>query len=344
MTEATYRASSSPVSGELHSRGGHFGGRLARSSVLPTAALLLGILLPLLISLSGSQYRLAVNIAIFGVLAMGLTIVWGFCGQPSFGQAGVYGVGAYAVAVLTVKAGFDVWIAMLLAPLFGLLAGLVMGLPAIRVRASYLALVTFAAAEALRVLEQRSDLTGGSSGLPGVPPLTIGDTTLITPEDLYYPALAMLVLVYVAVRLLRGSASGRAMLAVRGDEFAARSLGVRPGPQKLLAFALGGALSGLAGGFYACFAGFVSSVSFDVITSFQVVVMVILGGLGSIGGAIVGAAVVMVIDLELQDDPDVRLFVTGLMMITVVFVRSGVLGVARTKVETAWRRRAGGRQ
>lgn len=314
-------------------------GRVAGSRLVPALALALALAAPYLVSLSGSQFRLAVIVAIFAVLSMGLQVIWGFCGQPSFGHAALYGVGAYTVAILTVRLDLAAWPALALAPLLGIVAGLLIGLPALRVRADYLALVTFAGAEALRVVEQGSELTGGANGLPGVAPLTLGGETLVTPADLYYPAIVMLLVVYLLARALRTSAAGRAMLAVRGDELTARSLGIRPGPQKLLAFAIGGAFAGLAGGFYATFAGFVSSVSFDIIASFQIVVMVIIGGLGSLNGAIVGAAIVMGIDQQLQDDPEVRLLLTGLVMLVVVFWRGGAIAAGWSSVRVALSRR-----
>lgn len=327
---------------ERRHRLGELSGWVARSPGTPVVAFAVVALLPQLLALSGSDYRLAVNVAIFGVLALGLTVVWGFCGQPSFGHAGLFGLGAYTVAILTVKADIGLSLAFALAPLVGAAGGLIMGLPTLRVQASYVALVTFAMAEALRSIEARAEFTGGSAGLSGVPPLSLGGTQLITPEDLFYPALLLLVLSYLAVRALRGSATGRAMQAVGGDEFAARSLGVNPGPQKLLAFMIGGALAGLAGAFYASFAGFVSSVSFDVVTSVQVVSMVILGGL-TIAGAIVGAAVITVITFQVQSHPDIRLYVTGAVMLGVVLFRGGALGRARSSLALAWRRRMGDR-
>jgi branched-chain amino acid transport system permease protein len=133
------------------------------------------------------------------------------------------------------------------------------------------------------------------------------------------------------------------MVAVAQDQEAARCLGVRPRPVKLAAFGFGGLLAGLAGGLYACFAGFVSSVSFGVVASFQLAVMVVLGGLGSVGGAITGAAVVLAADQRLQARPAVRLAATGAAMIVVVFARNGVVPDGVAWLQAARRRRRRGR-
>lgn len=307
------------------------------SRFLPLLALAAAWAVPLA-GPTGSTLRLGVNIAIFATVAIGLQIIWGFCGQPSFGQAALYGVGAYALAILTVRHGMAPWPALAAATACGAAAGVVLGLPSLRVSAEQVALVTFALGEVLRVVEANASFTGGSGGLAGVAPLTIGSRELLSAADLYRPALALVAVSYVAARWLRGSASGRAMLAVRADEVAARTMGVRPGPLKLFAFGLGGALAGLAGGFSASFSGFVSSVSFGIVPSFQVVVMVVLGGLGRVGGAIVGAAVVMIIDDQLQSRPSIRLGVTGAAMILVVLVRAGSVRAAGEHVRVRLRR------
>ena len=300
-------------------------------------ALAAAMALPLL-GPSGSTLRLGVNIAIFATLAIGLQVIWGFCGQPSLGHAALYGVGAYALAILTVRHGMGPWPALAIATACGAVAGVLMGLPALRLGVDQVALVTFALGEVLRVVEANAGFTGGSGGLAGVAPLTFDGRPLVSPGSLYRPALALVGAAYVAARWLRRSAAGRAMLAVRADERAARTMGVHPGPLKLLAFAVGGALAGLAGGFSAAFSGFVSSVSFGIVPSFQIVVMVVLGGLGRLGGAVFGAAVVLIADDRLQSHPDVRLGVTGAAMILVVMGRAGSIRAAGDHLRTRARR------
>jgi len=279
-----------------------------------------------------------VNIAIFATVAIGLQIIWGFCGQPSFAQAALYGVGAYAFAILTVRHGVAPWPALAGATVCGGVAGMLLGLPALRVSPEQVALVTFALGEVLRVIEANASFTGGSGGLAGVAPLTLAGRDLVSAGDFYRPALVLVAIAYLVARWLRGSAAGRAMFAVRADELAARTMGVRPGALKLFAFGLGGALAGVAGGFSASFSSFVSSVSFGIVPSFQIVVMVLLGGLGRIGGAVLGAAVVLAVDDQLQSRPGVRLGVTGAAMIVVVLTRAGSLRAAGDLVRVRFRR------
>jgi branched-chain amino acid transport system permease protein len=193
----------------------------------------------------------------------------------------------------------------------------------LRVRADGLALVTFAVGEGLRVVEGNAAWTGGSQGLPGVAPLTWNGRPLLSARDYYPLAAVLLALAYLMTRWLRASPLGWSMLAIGRDPVLAGSLGVRAGPTKVAAWSLAGLLTGLAGGISACFAGFVSSVSFGVVQSFQLVVMVVLGGLGRPGGAVVGALVVLALDDQLQGHPGVRLAATGAAMIAVVIARSG---------------------
>jgi len=288
----------------------------------PMVALVALAAVPIL-PLSGSQQRLAVSVCLFGMAALGLTIVWGFCGQPSFGHAALTGVGAYTVAILTVRHGMGGWAAVAASGGVGLVAGAAMGLPGLRVRADGLALVTFALGEGLRVVEGNTAWTGGSQGLAGVAPLTSGGRVLLSARDYYPVAAALLAVAYLGARWLRASPLGWSMLALGRDPVLAASLGVRAAPTKLAAWSMAGLLTGLAGGVSAAFSGFVSSVSFGVVQSFQLVVMVVLGGLGRPGGAVVGAMVVLALDDQLQAHPAVRLGATGAAMIAVVIVRSG---------------------
>lgn len=311
--------------------------KLAASPVIPVAVLAVASAVPLL-GPSGATLRLGVNIAIFATLALGLQVIWGFCGQPSFGHAALYGVGAYTFAVLTVRGGLGPWPALAAAAIVGTAAGLAMGLTALRLRPEQVALVTFALGEAVRVVEGNASWTGGSGGLAGVAPLSFRGRPLVSSADLYRPAVVLVAAAYLLARWVRRSASGRAMLAVRNDEVAALAAGVRVAPVKLFAFAVGGLLAGVAGGFAAAFAGFVSSVSFGVVTSFQLVVMVVLGGLGRLGGAVLGAAVVMIADDRLQTVPSYRLGATGALMIAVVIARAGALRDAALAMRTAARR------
>jgi len=312
--------------------------KLAATPAVPVVVLVAASAVPLL-GPSGATLRLGVNIAIFATLALGLQVIWGFCGQTSFGHAALYGAGAYTFAVLTVRAGIGPWPALAAAALAGTVAGLAMGLTALRLRPEQVALVTFALGEAARVVEGNASWTGGSGGLAGVAPLTFAGHTLVSSADLYPPAVVLAAGAYLLARWIRRSASGRAMLAIRNDEVAALAAGVRAGPVKLFAFAVGGLLAGVAGGFAAAFAGFVSSVSFGVVTSFQLVVMVVLGGLGRLGGAVLGAAVVMIADDRLQTVPSYRLGATGALMIVVVIARAGALRDGALALRTAAARR-----
>ncbi|TBR19864.1 branched-chain amino acid ABC transporter permease [bacterium] len=263
------------------------------------------------------------------ILAVSLNMVNGFTGQFSLGHAGFMAIGAYTTAKITLAlgdpaGGVPPWLwsngVFLLALLAGMglsaLMGLMVGVPSLRLRGDYLAIVTLGFNEIIRVLIENVRWLGGATGISGVPPYT----------TLVWVGLAALATVVTAQRLLC-STHGRAMLSVREDEVAAEAMGVDTVGYKVRAFALSAAFAGLGGGLLGHYILLVTPKSFTFVKSIEVVVMVVLGGMGSISGATL-AAVLLTGALELMRGLDqYRMVMYSLLLVVLMLARpTGLFG------------------
>lgn len=251
-----------------------------------------------------SPYALStlVLIGIYSIVTIGLCLLMGYAGQISLGQAAFFGVGAYASAVLTARMHWSPWTALPVAALLTGAIALLFGLPIFRLRGHYLAMGTLALGFVVElVLSEWKTVTGGPSGLPGIPRLTIGGAPLRTDLAYYYLVWAC-ALVALALGLnIVNSRYGRALRAIRGSELAAQSLGIDVARHKLLTFVVSALYAGVAGSLYAHYMIFVSPTAFDFATSVRLVLMAAVGGLASIWGAPLGTALVMLLTLGLRE-------------------------------------------
>ncbi len=265
-------------------------------------------------------------VALTTVVGVGLNVLLGLAGQVSLGHVGFYAIGAYATAILTAK-GLSFWIAW---PLAGVLAGLIgalLALPALRVTGPYLAMVTIAFAFIVQhgTIEWRG-LTGGQSGLMGIPSPSIGSFAFVERE------MALLAVMLAGASLLAfhrlaDSAWGRAMLAVRDAETAARSIGLNPVTIKTAAFTLSAVFTGLAGALFAPLMGFLAPDSFPFSQSILFLLAVIVGGTGSVLGPAVGAVIVVLLPELLSSLAEFRLLFFGALLLVVLWVApEGVIG------------------
>jgi len=255
------------------------------------------------------------NVGINILLAVSLHVVLGLAGQVSIVHAGFLAVGAYTSAVLTSKLDLPFALALLAGAVAALLAGLLIGIPTLRLRGDYLAIATLGFAEIVRVSLLNIEYVGGAAGMR-VPHLT-------TWTYLYVClVIALLVIVH-----LTNSAHGRATLAIREDEVAAEAMGVPTTAYKVLAFAVGSFFAGLAGGLYAHNFYVIQPVNFGFLKSFEILVFVVLGGIGSLTGAIVSASFLTLVSIALQAYPEIRMIVYSLVLILVMLFRpQGLLG------------------
>ncbi|MBN9026306.1 MAG: high-affinity branched-chain amino acid ABC transporter permease LivM [Rhizobiales bacterium] len=303
--------------------------RQAVSRWFAPASLVFLFLYPaIIVSLLGFQGSLkwvdnfGIQILIYVMLGWGLNIVVGLAGLLDLGYVAFYAVGAYSYALLSTHFGFSFWILLPMAGIFAALWGIMLGFPVLRLRGDYLAIVTLAFGEIIRlVLINWRDLTNGSSGISSIPKVTLfgikfdaSPTGFAKMFDLpissayykiflYYLILLLALLTAFVTIRLRKLPVGRAWEALREDEIACRSLGINTTNTKLTAFALGAMFAGFAGSFFAARQGFVSPESFTFMESAIIVAIVVLGGMGSMVGVAL-AAVAMIGGTEVLRELD----------------------------------------
>ena len=266
-------------------------------------------------------------VALTAVVGVGLNILLGLTGQVSLGHVGFYAIGAYTVAILTLK-GVDFWIALPLAGAVAGIVGFVLALPALRVTGPYLAMVTIAFAFIVQhgTIEWRT-VTGGSNGLMGIPPPSIG-ALIFSEREMAMLAVALAGASLYAFHRLARSGWGMAMVAVRDAEPAARSIGLNPVIVKTAAFSLSAVFTGLAGGIFAPLLMFVAPDSFPFSQSILFLFAVIVGGAGWTFGPVVGALVSVVLPELLSGLAEYRLLFFGAALLVILWVApEGVLGL-----------------
>lgn len=268
---------------------------------VPLAAL--GLALTIMPWLVANNYALTVMIliALFTMLTVGLSLLMGYTGQISLGQATFFGIGAYATGIFSVHFGLSPWLALLSGVLLAALLAALVGTLIFRLHGHYLAMATLGMNVILYLaLTQEVAWTGGPSGFRGVPDLTLGGFIFSTDKQYYY-LIWFFALVIIGLSLnIVNSRVGRAMRAVHGSEVAAGAAGINASQLKLRVFALSAAYGGLAGGLYAIFLGFVSPSSFSILVSIEVLVMAVVGGLASVWGALFGAAIILLLQQNLR--------------------------------------------
>ena len=265
---------------------------------------------------------IAVGCGINITLAVSLNLINGYTGQFSLGHAGFMGIGAYTAAMLTTSLGVvllpalgnQAWLLFALALLAGglaaALAGLVVGVPSLRLKGDYLAIVTLGFGEIIRVVIQNIDAVGGSRGLIGIPAYT----------NLFWTYGIAALTVYVVWTLVN-STYGRGFIAVADDEIAAEAVGINTTRYKIAAFLVGAFFAGLAGGVYAHFKQYIAPQGFGFDRSIEIVVMVILGGMGNTAGVIIAAILLTVLGESLRQFGDYRMIIYSLVIIVLMILR-----------------------
>jgi branched-chain amino acid transport system permease protein len=266
------------------------------------------------------------NIAMLNaIVVLGLNFVTGWTGQINFGQAAFYGLGAYATAIAT-KSGLPWIVTPLLSTSLVVVASLVLGLPTLRLRTYYLAMTTIGFGEIIRlIIVHWEPVTGGTSGLRSIPPISLFGLTPQGQVQHYYLMLAALALATLVAVRIRHSALGRAMIATRDSEIAAEQSGVDTTRTKLFAFMIGAAYAGLAGCLYASSIRFISPDSFSGVQAVLLMTMLIVGGMGSITGCIVGALTLTILPEALRFLGQWYLVLYGLGVIAVIVLMPGGL-------------------
>jgi branched-chain amino acid transport system permease protein len=267
-----------------------------RSKLILLAVLVLcGVISPFASGINPYYFDILISIGINIILAAGLNLVNGYTGQFSLGHAGFMAVGAYAASYLSLSFGYSMGVgafatttafvlALLAGGLLAAVSGLIVGVPSLRLKGDYLAIVTLGFNEIIKGVIQNAEPLGAQRGLGG----------MVQHTNFFWTFAFAALTVYVVLSLV-GSTYGRGFLAVRDDEIAAEAMGINTTKYKVLAFVLGAFFAGIAGGLYAHFKQFVHPEGFNFLRSIDIVVMVILGGMGSTLGVCVAAALLTIL-------------------------------------------------
>jgi branched-chain amino acid transport system permease protein len=265
------------------------------------------------------------------IVCTGLSLIFGFAGQLSLTQAAFYGLGAYASALATTRLGLPFWAGFLGAGLLpGLLAWLI-GLPILRMRHFYLAMATLALSQISEVVFiQEVDITGGPTGITHVPPPTLVGFSFSTPERFYYLAWTVAAAVVLFSDNLVRSRYGRALRAISDNEVAAGAIGVNVPALKNMMFILSAVFAGIGGSLYAHFVTYVNPDPFGVSLSVLLVVMVAVGGVKSLWGAVLGAIFITVLPSLLGAYKQYAMLVYGLILVlALMFLPEGIAGLVQ---------------
>ncbi|EHQ92359.1 branched-chain amino acid ABC transporter permease [Desulfosporosinus youngiae] len=256
-----------------------------------------------------------IQVCIFVILSTSLNLINGITGQFSIGHAGFMAIGAYMAAIVVVKFQGPLILALLAGATVSAVAGFLIGLPTLRLKGDYLAIATLGFGEIVRIVFLNMEYVGGASGFSV--PKTITWTW----------AFWLTVLSVMIIRNFIYSTHGRACISIRENEIAADVMGINTTKYKIMAFTLGAFFAGLAGGIYANYLYIIQPLTFSFLKSFDILVMVVLGGLGSLTGSILGAVLMTAVSAVLSGWPEWRLVITAIILIALMIFRpTGLLG------------------
>ncbi|TDD36080.1 branched-chain amino acid ABC transporter ATP-binding protein/permease [Actinomadura sp. KC06] len=269
------------------------------------------------------DYGLTVGatILIYAILGLGINIVVGYAGLLDLGFAAFFAIGAYTAGLLMVELEWNFWLTLPAAVAAAAVAGVVIGYPTLRLRSDYLAIVTLGFGEIIRITVINLEVTGGPNGLTGIPPVTLGGREIVMPKDFYHLSLAFFVVVLTLTALLARSRLAYAWRAIRSDDTAAEAVGVPARRVKLLAYVLGAMTGAVAGPLNAAQLGTVDPSSFTFLTSLMILLVVIIGGMGSRPGVMIGAVVIIALPEVLRSIQEYRGLIFALLLILIVLLR-----------------------
>ncbi len=267
----------------------------------------------------------------YAVLAVSLDLQLGLAGILNFGQIGFTAIGAYAVALLTLTVWPDwwgFWLSLLVGGVLAAILGVFVGMSTFRIKGDYFCIVSLGFGEIIRFIALNwLKVTRGPMGLPGIPPMRLFSHSLSSPANLYWFILLFAVLVILISLRMKNSYLGRAWIAIREDELAAESMGVNLVAYKCINVAISAFIAAVAGGFLAVYLNFIGPQSFGSGESMNLMCMVILGGSGTIWGAVAGAGILTVLPEVLRPIGNYRMLLYGIVMVLIViFKPKGVLG------------------
>ena len=295
--------------------------RYAVNTALIAAFLVVGSVIMSSGIISRAQSSVVIQVGIYIILAVSLNVATGYLGQLPLGHAGFMAVGAYAGALFWKSGVFDgapnIVIGLIFAGIVSAIFGVIIGIPALRLRGDYLAIITLGFGEIIRVaIINLPSLTGGTPGLKNIPKYSN-----------FILVYVCVVITCIVIHMIMKSRHGRAILSLHGNEIAAESCGVSTTYYKVMAFSLSAFFAGVAGALYGGTLGILVPSTFDFMASINILVMVVLGGMGSMMGSIIAAAILTSLPLALQSLNEYRMIIYSLLLIVVmIFKPSGLMG------------------
>jgi branched-chain amino acid transport system permease protein len=266
-------------------------------------------------------------IGIYTLLTLGLNMLMGYAGQISLGHAAFYGLGAYTTGILTAHFGWTPWMTLPASILLTAAVAYVVALPILKLQGYYLGMGTLGFGIIVFILfREWSRFTGGDSGLVGIPPLTLGSLSLGSRRTYFFLVWGAVLIGFEVCRRLVDSRVGRALRAIHDSEHAAAAMGIDTSHLKVRVFVLSAIFAGIAGYLYAHMVQFISPSSFDFMTSVRMVTMVVIGGMASIWGSLLGASVITLLPQWLHVFMDYEMLVYGLiLMVIMIFLPQGLV-------------------
>lgn len=260
--------------------------------------------------------------AMYACLTLSLNLIIGWSGQFSLGHVCFYGMGAYVTTLLMMNFGMNFFLATLISIVFTSIFAMLLCLPTLKLRGDYLAVITLGFGEVFRLfLTNEVDLTKGPAGIPSIPDPVIFGYAIKGKQAYFYFIMILLVAFIAFMKKFNNSGFGMAMMTVNEDDIAATAIGLNTKKYKLLGFGIGGGMAALMGSFYAVYMGMISPTSFAYAESIKMVSMVVLGGMGSIPGSILGAFLLTALPELLRAFSEYRMVLYGALMVVMMIFR-----------------------
>lgn len=267
---------------------------------------------------------------IWSLVTIGLSLLMGYAGQISLGQAAFYGIGAYVSAILTVHFGLNPWLCMVIGMAVAAVVAVMVGVPSLKLRGHYLAMATLAFGIIVYIIfNEEGEWTGGPDGMSGIPGLNLFGFEFDSVEKYYYLVWFFVFAAFIFTINIIQSRSGRALRAIHISEAAANAMGINVSRFRIIVFVYSAILAALAGSLYAHYMNFVNPTSFDLFFSIKLIIMIALGGMHSIWGAIIGAFLVTFLSFEwLHYFEEFEIVVYGVILLLItIFLPHGLVGV-----------------
>ena len=307
---------------------------------MPMAATALALVLfPLLAAqIPGINHYTGIMVfsGIYCLITIGLSLLMGYAGQISLGHAAFYGIGAYTSGILTTKFGVNPWLCMLVGGLLASVVAVAVGAPSLKLKGHYLAMATLAFGIIINIVfREEVEWTGGPDGMINIPRLRLWGWSINSTTDFYYLVWMIVAGAFLFTANILQSPAGRALRAIHTSEPAAGAMGINVSHYKIIVFVYSAALASLAGSLYAHYMNFINPSSFDLFFSIKLIIMIALGGMHSIWGAVIGTIIIAFLSLEwlhFLEEFEILVYGAILLMVT-IFLPNGLVGLPQVVQE-----------